>query len=258
MDVRQALLQAAIKVFAETGWRGATTRRIAQEADVNEVTLFRHFRSKDDLLRTSLEFFAAQAVRHTLPEDPVDPRTELLAWCRAHHRELYRLRTLIRRAMGEFCEHPQNCAHGMQASVQIANELAGYLGRLKRRGLAAPGFDERTATNMLMGAIFTDALGRDTMPERFPHSMREAVERYVDLLLEAIGAHAVPDSASRPSPGPHHDDTTDAPLHDRADPARRSEPGQRTDVAAHAAAGARPRARAQHRNSSRPRRRATR
>jgi AcrR family transcriptional regulator len=57
MDVREALLKAAIKVFAETGSRGATTRRIAQEANVNEVTLFRHFKSKDDLLRAALQFF---------------------------------------------------------------------------------------------------------------------------------------------------------------------------------------------------------
>ncbi len=62
MDVREALLRAAIKVFAETGTRGATTRRIAQEADVNEVTLFRHFKSKDDLLRAAVQFFASQAM----------------------------------------------------------------------------------------------------------------------------------------------------------------------------------------------------
>ena len=48
---------------------------------------------------------------------------------------------------------------------------------------------------MLMGAIFTDAMGRDTMPERYPYSMRDAVEHYVDLLLGAIGAR--PDTARR-------------------------------------------------------------
>jgi hypothetical protein len=41
---------------------------------------------------------------------------------------------------------------------------------------------------MLMGALFTDALGRDTMPERYPYSMRDAIEKYVQLLLTAIGA----------------------------------------------------------------------
>ena len=47
MDVREQLLEAAVKVFAIAGFRGATTRRIAQEAGVNEVTLFRQFGSKE-------------------------------------------------------------------------------------------------------------------------------------------------------------------------------------------------------------------
>jgi hypothetical protein len=40
---------------------------------------------------------------------------------------------------------------------------------------------------MLMGAIFTDAMCRDQMPERYPYSMRDAVEQYVTLFLAAIG-----------------------------------------------------------------------
>ena len=191
MDVREALLRAAIKVFAETGTRGATTRRIAEAADVNEVTLFRHFRSKDELLRAAVQFFAAQATVAALPEDPVDPRTELLQWCRAHHRELYKMRGLVRRFMGEFDEHPDNCMQCMHASVRIANDLVAYLGRLRARGLASGDWDARAAAAMLMGAIFSDALGRDPMPQRYPHSMRDAVEKYVDLLLRAIGVQPV-------------------------------------------------------------------
>lgn len=197
MDVREALLRAAIKVFSETGSRGATTRRIAQEARVNEVTLFRHFHSKDDLLRAALQLFAAQATLRTLPEDPVDPRAELVAWSRAHHRDLHKVRTLVRRSMGEFEEHPENCTRSMEASVRISNDLTAYLRALRRKGLAAGGWDERAAAAMLMGAIFADAVGRDTMPERYPYSMRDAVEKYVDLLLQAIGVPPAPFPVAR-------------------------------------------------------------
>ena len=47
---RSRLLVAAMTVFAETGYAGATTRAIAERAGVNEVTLFRHFGSKADLM----------------------------------------------------------------------------------------------------------------------------------------------------------------------------------------------------------------
>lgn len=45
------ILNAAIRVFASEGYEGATTRRIAEAADVNELTLFRKFQSKENILR---------------------------------------------------------------------------------------------------------------------------------------------------------------------------------------------------------------
>src|SRR5258708_19287405 len=51
---RQRILEAAERVFSRDGFQGATTREIAREAGVNEVTLFRHFRSRDDLLRETI------------------------------------------------------------------------------------------------------------------------------------------------------------------------------------------------------------
>lgn len=201
MDVREALIEAAIKVFAEAGMRGATTRRIAQVADVNEVTLFRHFKTKEDLIQAALEAFAHRSQAKTLPQTPEHPHEELLEWCRAHYRELHKHRAFIRKAMGEFEEHPAHCASGMQAAVTIAQDLTDYLERLKARGLAPGTWDARTATNMLMGALFSDAMGRDSMPERYPHSMRESVERYVDLLLSAINVPTTARSDRRPDRG---------------------------------------------------------
>lgn len=52
--VRPRLLAAALEVVAERGMRGATTRRIAERAGVNEVTVFRHFGSKSALVAEAL------------------------------------------------------------------------------------------------------------------------------------------------------------------------------------------------------------
>lgn len=190
MDVRSALLDAAITTFAESGSRGATTRRIAQQAGVNEVTLFRHFRSKDDLIHAALEQFVGRIELRPLPEAPVDARAELLDWCRAHYRELLKHRSFIRKVMSEYEEHPAHCSVGLKASAGIASELTSYFARLKKTGLAAGTWNERAAASMLMGALFSDAMGRDTMPDRYPYSQREAVEWYVDLIVRAIGADA--------------------------------------------------------------------
>lgn len=187
MDVRESLIKATIKLFGEVGTRGATTRRIAQEAGVNEVTLFRHFKSKDDLLETALETLVDIVAAKSLPDNPVDPAGELTDWARHHHMHLHKYRSLIRKTMGEFEEHPEMCECSMKASTKIANDLADYLKTLQLRGLAAGGWNPHAAAAMLMGVLFSDALGRDAMSDRFPYALREAVDHYVPLFLTAIG-----------------------------------------------------------------------
>lgn len=54
-DARQKIFDAAVKLFSENGFHATTTRVIAQFAGVNEVTLFRHFKSKQQLFYEILE-----------------------------------------------------------------------------------------------------------------------------------------------------------------------------------------------------------
>src|SRR5690606_7277515 len=110
----------------------------------------------------------------------------------AHYRELIQHRSFIRKVMSEYEEHRSHCASGMKATVGIANELTGYLERLRKAGLASGTWNERAAASMLMGALFSDAMGRDTVPERYPYSQREAVNSYVEMIIRAIGADAPP------------------------------------------------------------------
>ncbi|MBW4550148.1 MAG: TetR family transcriptional regulator [Aphanocapsa sp. GSE-SYN-MK-11-07L] len=54
-STRQRLVQAALQLFAIQGVTETTTRQIADLAEVNEVTLFRHFGSKHGLLLAVIE-----------------------------------------------------------------------------------------------------------------------------------------------------------------------------------------------------------
>ncbi|WP_457681768.1 TetR/AcrR family transcriptional regulator [Thermovibrio sp.] len=58
METREKILQAAYKCFSEKGFLGATTKEIAREAGVSEITLFRHFKSKRELFEEVLNRFS--------------------------------------------------------------------------------------------------------------------------------------------------------------------------------------------------------
>jgi AcrR family transcriptional regulator len=201
MDARELLLEAALKVFAEHGTRGATTRRIAHAAGVNEVTLFRHFGSKEGLLREALATSprAMDFVDTHLPDTPVDPEAELTEFCHHHHRVLFESRSIIRKCMGEFEENPETTRTACQLPVRISEALRVYLERLRDAGHARGPWNPRAAAAMLMGVLFTDAMGRDCMPERFPYSEREGLKHYVALFLQAIGVRQAARHAEAPA-----------------------------------------------------------
>ncbi len=57
-SARERILEVAFKSFTERGYQGSTTHQIAIEAEVNEVTIFRHFKNKQLLFSAVLkEYF---------------------------------------------------------------------------------------------------------------------------------------------------------------------------------------------------------
>jgi AcrR family transcriptional regulator len=194
IENRTRILLAAARVYAQHGWRGATTRRIADEAGVNEVTIFRPFGSKDALLDAVMRECGMVAPAPELPAHPNDPEAELTEWAAAHHSCMCNGREMVRKMMGEVSERPDVgvcAAHGPSGA---AAQLREYIVRLRRTGLLQDGqnalspADVAAGVAMLMGALFADAMGRDVMPDLFPSSPAQAVDSYVRLFLRALGA----------------------------------------------------------------------
>ena len=57
---REAIVCSATRLFAEKGFRGATTRELAAELGVTEPVLYQHFRTKKDLYRAIIEVKVSQ------------------------------------------------------------------------------------------------------------------------------------------------------------------------------------------------------
>jgi AcrR family transcriptional regulator len=188
MSVRDDLLAAAARVYAEAGYRGATTRRIALAAGVNEITLFRHFGSKDSLLREALTRTENRPDAE-LPEEPRDPAAELLAWAGSHITDMRGRQALIRTCMGEFAEHPGLFVPENSGPVRAARSLSQYLRRLRQRGLTQAEFDPRAAAALLIGTLFADAMGREIMPDLYANEPDQALREYVALFLRGIGVN---------------------------------------------------------------------
>jgi AcrR family transcriptional regulator len=187
MNHRDAILAAAAGVFAQHGFRGSTTRRIADAAGVNEITIFRQFGSKEALIREAMLHLTQSASFALLPDTPDDPERELTEWSESFIQHLRLRSSIIRKTMSEIEERPDMCEFAGEVPRRASNDLCLYLTALKRQGMATEKFEPKTAAAMLMGAIFSDAMGRDMMPDVFPQPQEKAAQMYTKLLLRALG-----------------------------------------------------------------------
>lgn len=189
MVSRQKLLEAAAKVFAESGFRGATTRRIAEVAGVNEVTLFRLFGSKSQLMAESFEC-QHPMLGVSLPDEPGDPEMELEAWAMAHLDAMRQMRVMIRKTMAELEEHPELTQFVCEAKTPHHQRLVAYATRLRQPATSAEREAVRTACTMLSSSIFADAMGRDLVPGAYPSPASSAARKYVQAFLSLLGVPA--------------------------------------------------------------------
>jgi outer membrane protein len=184
---KEHILEAAARLYGEHGFRGTTTRRIAQEARVNEVTLFRLFGSKTALLLEALRVHGVEPHRAELPAVPADPLGELTEWCTHKRRAISSMRSIIRKAMSEFEENPAMPKCITQGASTTYASLREYLGRLQEAGFTNAKADVSTAASMLISTVFHDAIARDMMPHAFPQPSSSAPGMYAAMCLKSLG-----------------------------------------------------------------------
>lgn len=186
-EIRHRILAAAARVYARYGFRGATTRLIAAKAGVNEVTLFRTFGSKAELLRAMLQSQVTASSAPAILGNLSDPEREITAWCGPLLEHLRSHAHIIRKTIAEAEERPDAAVAACEGSNNAGASLALYAEQLRGAGLADPEGDVATAVSMFMSAMFGDALYRDIMPHVFPQPVEAAPAKYVQTFLRAVG-----------------------------------------------------------------------
>jgi AcrR family transcriptional regulator len=191
-DAHQRLLAAAAFVFARDGLNGATTRAIAREAAVNEVTLFRLFRSKERLLAAVVgETFGDRnpLAQAALPDFTGNLRADLVLYARHYERVLVQNFPLVRTFIGEIQRH-----HGFEQQVLkgIFRPLrAGLIQRLedaKARGELRRDIDATILADLFTGMLFTGVLRRTAHVIKPEYTAAKYIENAVELIIRGAAA----------------------------------------------------------------------
>jgi len=187
MDFKQRILEAAAKVYAEAGYRGATTRRIAAMAGCNELTLFRHFGSKESLIHEAVAHCGPESKLIPLPDVPVDPWTEIRHWAGLHFAQLRLHQSLIRTTIGELEEHP-DLVRPSDPYALAYDQLGAYVAKLQADGRANADVEPMCAAAVLLNTLVMNAIMRDLLPGLIPDEPEQQLDHFVLYFLRGIGA----------------------------------------------------------------------
>jgi AcrR family transcriptional regulator len=185
-DTRQRMITAALRLFGQVGYTQASTRLIAETAGVNEVTLFRHFGSKKNLLMACTESFNAGGFAATFeaglsgdyPSD-IAYMARLQLQNTAENLDMLRLMLSDTRNVPELKEAMHRGGSGNIALV------AAYFQRQIEAGVVRPGlpaealawaFDSLFSTPVIFANLLNDS-GSPILPDE------KTLEALVDLFV---------------------------------------------------------------------------
>jgi TetR/AcrR family fatty acid metabolism transcriptional regulator len=186
---RDAILRAAIDVFAERGYFNAQVADVARVAGVAAGTVYLYFKSKDDLLVSIFERSMREGLANgrAAVTDLQDPRERLLRLARAHLARLGQDRNL---AIVFQVELRQSTKFMERFSATL---LRDYLGLIReaiadgqREGLFRADVKATAMAKMLFGAL--DEMATNWILSRRRYSLEADADTVVDLFVNGASA----------------------------------------------------------------------
>src|SRR6185369_13683351 len=186
---RDAILRAAIDVFAERGFFNAQVADVARAAGVAAGTVYLYFKNKDDLLVSIFDRSMRDGLTHSRAQvaDLRDPRERLLRLARGHLARLGQDRNL---AVVFQVELRQSTKFMERFSSTL---LRDYLGLIRdaiadgqRDGVFRTDVKATAMAKMLFGAL--DEMATNWILSRRRYSLEADADTVVDLFINGAQA----------------------------------------------------------------------
>lgn len=184
------ILNATMRVFMKEGYEGATTRKIAQEARVNEVTLFRKFKSKENLLRAVImrnrDIIVKTLYSIIVSHKDEDLRTFLRSFGRAWAESMEGGIDLILIGIAQ-ARRDRKVADAISSiPMVIADRIAEYFEEEIRKGRVRK-INPRAAAFALISHLYYGALVRGATGDKVLGSRERTLDEFIDIFMKGIG-----------------------------------------------------------------------
>jgi AcrR family transcriptional regulator len=187
-DTKKRLLEATLKLISEKGYMGATTREIAREAGVTELTLFRHFGSKEKLFKELLGSYTfLPKLKELLPElDGLSSREALELIATRFLLTLKERKSMVKIMYSEYTAYPENIREVYNKFVQeMRTTLASFFEGLQKRGVLrkdiSPGMTARMFLWILLSYFRSEEIMQSSGMKKA--AMEKHIREMIDIFM---------------------------------------------------------------------------
>lgn len=131
------VFHAVMEIIAERGYAGATTRQIAEAADVSEMTLFRKYGSKVELVRLAISALVEQTEFELATQYTGNIRVDLLRVLQAYQETVILHERFFFALFAEFSNAPE-LADSFLQPLGLFHSIGELLLRYQTEGVLRP------------------------------------------------------------------------------------------------------------------------
>ena len=159
----EQIYHAAMQAVIERGYSGATTKQIAQTAGISEVTLFRKYGSKAELVKQAITATAVQMDFTAAARYTGDPTADLLRVVQAYQNLAAQNSRFIYTLISEIARHPE-LGDLLDAPMGLMQGVGELLARYQAGGVLQPEAPLHTVA-ALLGPLMIANMIREANPE---------------------------------------------------------------------------------------------
>ena len=183
-ETSKKIMKVALKLFSEQGYYPTTTKQIAEEAGVNELTIFRHFGSKSNLFQATTEEYIVDSKIDLILKDTEDLSfEESMSLITNRIYKLFIQNTKLYKVQMKLSDNEKDFVK-LKLSRKIISVLKDYFKELKENNKikGEPEIMAVTLINSLLGAFTIEILGDYTVSDiKWEKLVEEHTKQFVSL-----------------------------------------------------------------------------
>jgi len=194
---QQEILDAAARIFAEKGYRDATTKEIAEAVDIAEGTLYHYYRGKGEILVAILQEITKDVQQIMQQADHLESRQDLVDLAADAYRILISKLAFTRTLFIEAWLDDDVLQNVLFEQLQHLNQdIQGFINNRIAQGAFRPVDPELTASMLIsLCVVPVIPVMRGVRPPPTARECQVLAQSVIDLIFDGLYVHQ-PDSGA--------------------------------------------------------------